>query len=83
MKTYPNIVFKYASNKASANYGPIEAENEAEYNKKQLDDIERFLKEDCKVPVNKDNQLLYDNLVAEQREVLEGEIARLKGQLGL
>ena len=83
MREYPNFVRKYTSNKASIKYGPIEAENETEYNTKQLADLERFLKEDSQTPVNKDNQLLYDNLAAAQRKVIEAEIARIKGQLGL
>lgn len=81
MKAYPNIVLKYASRKAAAKYKSIEAENEKEYNKVQLADLKRFLKDDLKSPVNKDNQLHMDARVASQKKIIESEISRLEGQL--
>ena len=81
MKTYPNLVLKYAPRKAAAKYKSIEAANDVEYNKAQLADLKRFLKDDLKAPVNKDNQLHMDARVASQRKIIESEIARIEGQL--
>jgi hypothetical protein len=83
MKKYPNLVLKYAPRKAAAKYKAIEAKNDAEYNEAQLSDLMRFLKDDLKSPVNKDNQIHMDKRVASQRKEIEQEIVRLKGQLGL
>ena len=81
MKNYGNMVKKYASGKVSFKYKPIVAKSNAEYELRQLADLERFLKEDMITPKHLDNQAHYDALIAGQRKILEAEVARLKGQV--
>ena len=81
MKSYGNAVKKYASKATSSKYKNIAAENISEYRKKQLADLERFLKDDFKISVNRDNQEQYNRNIGKQKKEIENEIARLKAQI--
>lgn len=81
MKNYGNIVLKYVSAEASKKYDVIYANGLDDFHRKQLADLERFMKEDFKVKGTPDNFTHHSNSILSQGNEVEREIARLKAQV--
>jgi len=83
MKNYGNLVAKYVAGNKSSKYPPILAKSLDEYNKKQLADLERFLKDDFLIVLDPYlcNPADHAKNLAIHKKAIQAEIARLKGQV--
>ncbi len=81
MKDYGNLVRKYVPGNQAYKYKMISADSLIDYQKKQLADLKRFLKDDFRVPGNRDNYLHYSALIKKQMKEIDSEIKRLEGQI--